>query len=70
MEKELLKNKEEFDAFIKGNTGLFTGYGRVDKSQYLEEPISYPCVVVYEIQHSNYGPDTLECEYVYPNDFE
>ena len=68
MNKILLKNKDEFDSFYKAHTGYLPFYGNVTGS-WLDEPESYPCVLVWEIKYDGNGPDTLEGEYVYISDF-
>ena len=71
MEKILLKSKEEFDSFIDENTGYDPGYGIVKVCGWgEEEPKSYPCIAVWEIQYDRNGPDMLEYELVYPEDFK
>lgn len=71
MRKTLFNSKEEFDSFIDENTGLDVPYhGTVKRWFWAEEPKTYPCVAVWEIQYDGDGPDMLEYEFVYPDDFE
>lgn len=71
MEKILFKSKEEFDSFIDKNTGLnVPNHGTVRRWLWADEPKKYPCIVVGEIQYNGDGPDMLEYELVYPDDFE
>ena len=71
MEKILFKNEKEFNSFIDNNTGLdVPGHGTVRRWSWAEEPRKYPCIAVWEIQYNGDGPDMLEYELVYPNDFE
>ena len=71
MEKTLFKNEGEFDSFIDENTGLHVpNHGTVKRYCWAEEPKSYPCIAVWEIQYDGDGPDMLEYELVYPEDFE
>lgn len=71
MEKILFKSKEEFDVFIEQNAGLnIPGHGVVKRWAWAEEPKKYPCIAVWEIQYNGDGPDMLEYELVYPDDFE
>jgi hypothetical protein len=78
MEKVLFKSKEEFDSFIDENTcPYYVPKHRTDpvKRRFIteywaEEPKKYPCIAVWEIQYDGNGPDILEYELVYPDDFE
>ena len=71
MEKILLKSKKEFNSFIVDNTVLDAPYhGMVRRHCWAEEPKSYPCIAVWEIQYDGDGHDMLEYELVYPDDFE
>ena len=70
MGKTLFKNKEEFDAFINENTGKVPGHGIVKRWSWDEEPEKYPCIAIWEIQYDGGGPDMLEYEFIYPDDFE
>jgi len=70
MNKILFKSKEEFDSFIDENTGLdIPGHGTVKRWCWASEPKRYPCIAVWEIQYDGDGPDMLEYELVYPDDF-
>ena len=66
MEKTLFKSKEEFDSFI----GVRILIGTVKRWSWAEEPKKYPCIAVWEIQYNEDGPDILEYELVYPEDFK
>jgi len=68
MKKTLLKNEEDFYSFKSRNTGNIQGHGIV--KSWISEPEKYPCVVVWEIEHYDNGPDMLDGEFVYLNDFE
>jgi hypothetical protein len=68
MKKILLKSKEAFESFVEYNTGYQPGYGNV--ASWLSEPSEYPCVCVYDIQYNGNGPDMLEGDFVYLDDFE
>lgn len=71
MEKTLFNSKEEFDSFIDEHTGLNVPYhGTVKRWFWEEEPKKYPCIAVWEIRYDGDGPDMLEYELVYPDDFE
>ena len=69
MNKELLKNKEAFEAFIHSYTGYIPGRGLVE-SYFWSEPEKYPCVVVWNIEYDGNGPDILDGDFVYLDDFE
>jgi hypothetical protein len=67
--KELLYDKSNFDIFIKTYTGNnHDGHGDVVSN--LEEPEKYPCVLVWKIEVDDNGPDYIDGEYVYLEDFE
>ena len=71
MEKTLFKNEKEFNSFIGDNTGVDVPYhGTVRRYCWAKEPKSYPCIAVWEIEYNGNGPDMLEYELVYPEDFE
>lgn len=70
MEKALFKNEKEFNSFISNNTGYIYSHGIVKRWSWAETPKSYPCIAVWEIQYDGDGPDRLEYELVYPDDFE
>ena len=67
MGKILLKSKEEFESFVNFNTGYQKGYGHV--SNWLNEPEKYPCVCTYDIRYNGNGPDELDGDFVYLDDF-
>lgn len=69
MNKTLLKNKEEFESFIHSHTGNIPGHGNV-ASYFWSLPEKYPCVVVWCIAYNGNGPDELDGEFVYLDDFE
>lgn len=67
--KTLLSNKTDLDNFIS----IYTMYddpfrGRVVSC--LGEPEKYPCVLAYEIKVDDNGPDYIDGEFVYLDDFE
>lgn len=69
MIKELLNNATEFDIFIKTYTGNHNdGHGNVVSN--LLEPEKYPCVLMWKIEIDNDGPDYIDGEYVYLDDFK
>jgi len=68
MEKILLKSKEAFETFIKLNTCDQKGYKNV--SNWLSEPERYPCICIYDIRYNGNGPDDLDGDFVYLDDFE
>ena len=69
MGKILLNSKEEFESFVNFNTGYQKGYGNVS-SNWLSEPEKYPCVCTYDIRYNGNGPDELDGDFVYLDDFE
>lgn len=70
-QKVLFTNKEEFDSFIKSETGVFPcPIGRVVADCTLGEPERYPCVGVFTLEHMTDGPDELSGAFVYLNDFK
>ena len=70
MEKTLFKNEKEFNSFINENTGWdVPHHGTVRRYCWAKEPKSYPCIAVWEIEYNGNGPDMLEYELVYPEDF-
>ena len=68
MEKTIIKNKVEFNSFIRENTGYIPPFGIV--KAWIEEPEKYPCIVVSKIEYDEGGPDRLEYKLVYLDDFE
>ena len=68
MNKTLLKNKEEFESFVNSHTGYIEGHGNV--KSWLFEPEKYPCVVIWHIEYDGNGPDRLDGDFVYLDDFE
>jgi len=67
--KSLFEQKLDFENFVK----IFTEskdlyHGKI--TSYLSEPEKYPCVLVYEIKVDNNGPDYIDGEYVYLDDFD
>jgi len=67
--KTLLSNKTDFDNFLSIYTGYYDSYhGNV--ISYLSEPEKYPCILVYEIRVDNNGPDYIDGEFVYLDDFK
>ena len=69
MLKTLLKNKEDFESFVNSHTGNIPGHGIVD-AYFWTGPEKYPCVVVWSIEYNGNGPDVLDGEFVYLDDFE
>lgn len=69
MNKTLLKSKEDFEKFENENTGIIPGHGRV-VSNFWNGPEEYPCVVAWDIEYDGNGPDYLEGEFVYLDDFD
>lgn len=68
MNKTLVKSREEFDDFVRLNTGYIPGHGIV-KSYFWFSPEKYPCVVVWHIEYDGNGPDELTGDFVYLDDF-
>lgn len=66
--KKYLGSKFSFDTFIEDYTGFQKGYGKVVSE--LKEPEEYPCILVWEHKYSENGPDYIDGEYVYLNDFD
>lgn len=66
--KTLLSNKTDFNNFVSIYTGYDSLHGKV--VSYLSEPEKYPCVLVYEIRVDDNGPDYIDGEFVYLEDFE
>lgn len=67
--KTLLSNKTDFDNFISISTMCDDPFrGRLGSC--LGEPEQYPCVVVFEIKVVDNGPDYIDGEFVYFDDFE
>lgn len=69
MNKTLLKSKEDFDSFVHSHTGLIQGHGNVE-AYFWFGPEKYPCVVVWHIEYDGNGPDRLDGDFVYLDDFE
>lgn len=70
MDKILLRTKEQFDDFLKSNTGYQPGYGNVTGYMIEEGPTKYPCVLVWSTLYDSNGPDYIMGEFVYLEDFE
>lgn len=68
MNKTLLKNKEEFEAFEEDNTGRLPFYGNTRSC--LDNPEKYPCVLIWDIEDNSDGPSHLRGEFVYLDDFQ
>ena len=66
--KHFFSNKTDFDIFVSIHTEYNAFRGKVVSC--LSEPEKYPCVLVYEIKVDNDGPDYIDGEYVYYDDFE
>ena len=67
--KALFEQKTDFENFVKIFTeGKDLYHGKI--TSYLSEPGKYPCVLVYEIKVDDNGPDYIDGEYVYLDDFE
>lgn len=69
MNKTLLNSYDSFVSFVDAHTGYISGHGNVE-SNFWFEPEKYPCVVVWEIVYDGDGPDELDGEFVYLDDFE
>ena len=68
MSKWLIRNKESFESLKNdynsdSNTPktIWMGYG---------EPESYPCVIATFKENNDNGPDMINCEFIYIDDFE
>lgn len=68
MNKTLLKSKEEFESFVHSHTGYIQGRGNV--MSWLLTPEKYPCVAVWNFEYDGNGPDMLDGDFVYLDDFE
>lgn len=67
--KTLLSNKTDFDNFVSIYTMCDDPFrGRIISC--LDEPEQYPCVLVCEIKVNDNGPDYIDGEFVYFDDFE
>ena len=68
MSKWLIKDKEAFESlkndfnnnFYQSKT-VWMGYG---------EPESYPCIIATWKENNDNGPDMINSEFIYLNDFE
>ena len=60
MEKQLLKNQEDYD--------FLNGWLIKDCGEHLYAPDSYPCVILYQAIDIPQGW-SLEFGYIYPHDF-
>lgn len=69
MNKTLLNSYDEFVSFVDAHTGNIPGHGNV-VSDFWTSPEKYPCVAVWGIRYDGNGPDELDGEFVYLNDFE
>lgn len=69
MNKELVRSKEEYESFVHSYTGLISEHGTVESS-FWSEPEKYPCVVLWRIEYNSNGPDILDGDFVYLDDFE
>lgn len=69
MNKTLLNSYDSFVSFVDAHTGKIPGHGNV-VSDFWTDPEKYPCVVVWEIRYDGNGPDALDGEFVYLDDFE
>lgn len=69
MNKTFLNSKEDFDYFVSQHTGDIPGHGIVKRWAWFE-PEKYPCVAVWHIEYDGDGPDMLDGEFVYLEDFE
>lgn len=69
MNKTLFKSKEDFDSFITSYTGYVQGHGIVQRWEWFT-PKKYPCIAVWHIEYDGNGPDMLDGEFVYLDDFE
>jgi len=67
--KTLFNQKFDFENFVKLYTKDRDPYHGKIVSQ-LEEPEKYPCVLVYEIKVDDNGPDYIDGEYVYLDNFD
>lgn len=66
--KTLISNKTDFDNFLLIWTGYDPYRGNVISA--IVEPEEYPCVLLFEIKADDNGPDYIDGEFVYLNDFE
>ena len=69
MTKTLLKNKEEFDDFVSSESGYTPLHGNIVVPSWFK-PEKYPCVAVWDIEYDASGPDILDGEFVYLDDFK
>lgn len=69
MNKTLLNSYDSFVSFVDAHTGIIPGHGNV-KSYFWSGPEKYPCVVVWHIEYDGDGPDRLDGDFVYLDDFE
>lgn len=69
MNKTLLNSYDSFVSFVDTHTGKIPGHGNV-VSDILASPKKYPCVVVWGIRCDENGPDELDGEFVYLDDFK
>ena len=64
--KQLLKNSEDYKYWLSG----YNPQSYYINSRAEDEPISYPCIIVYNEQESYHVfKDAVEYEFVYLNDF-
>lgn len=68
MNKTLLNSYDDFASFVDAHTGIIPGHGNVE-SYFWFNPEKYPCVVVWHIEYDGNGPDRLEGDFVYLDDF-
>ena len=66
--KKLISNKTDFDNFLSIWTGYYPNRGNVISA--IGEPKKYPCVLLFEIKVDDNGPDYIDGDYVYLDDFE
>lgn len=69
MNKTFLSSKEAFESFLDNHTGYISEYGEVRCWDWFE-PEKYPCIAVWKIEYDGNGPDMLDGEFVYLEDFE
>lgn len=69
MNKTLVNSYDGFVSFVNDHTGIIAGHGRV-RSDFWISPEKYPCVVVWGIECNDNGPDMLNGEFVYLDDFK
>ena len=67
MNKTLLKSEEDFHNFELENTFSIVGYTVVNKLH--SKPRIYPCILIWHEFYDSDGPNYIDGEYVYLDDF-